>query len=226
VGIFYLCCAITSCGSFFPVYLLNKNAMINESSLSRIWQHITNNDKFAVISAFKAELTEEENMERHDRLRSDIRRLGLGYVEQKSVYSYSAGSKQTVEEKSFFIPKINLEQALGLGKKYEQETIIYKDDKFFVLIRPNDRKVTMTFAKGSKERPLTFDPEVLQYANSELLKANNVQKTQYAFKVDKDYDEPIELKDIKEMVIPSRSEAMKGYTTKRLAEAKWISIFN
>ncbi len=60
-----------------------------ESSLSRIWQHITNPERsFGVISAYLDIFTDSENIQRHDKLEQVIREYGFGFVEQKSGYTY------------------------------------------------------------------------------------------------------------------------------------------
>lgn len=207
---------------------MKKN--LQESSLSRIWQHINNGDTFAVISAYVSNLSEKENLERHEQLRKDIRSFRLGYIEQKSGYSYldkSTGTEGIVQEKSFFIPEITLAVALGLGREYNQETIIFKNNDRFVLIRPDNKQVEMSFSKRTdmdkkSDRPLTFDPEILKYAYSSLLKANKNNKAPYAFKVQ---DDDVEVQDIQEIVIPSKTESYLGMKKRTLAEAKWISIF-
>lgn len=198
--------------------VFNMKRNLQESSLSRIWQHINNGDTFAVISAYASNLSEEKNLERHEKLRDDIKSLRLGYIEQKSGYTYFE-TGEIIQEKSFFIPEITLAVALGLGRKYNQETIIFKNNDRFVLIRPDNKQVEMTFSKRTdmdkkSERPLTFEPEVLKYAYSSLLKANENNKAPYAFKVD---DDNVEVQDIQEMVVFSK----KG----TLSESKWISIF-
>lgn len=196
------------------------NEMVNESSYSRILQHIQNNDTFAVVSAFRGSNSDDENMKLHKQLKGDVRAKGYGFIEQKSGYSYSepgTGEEGTVDEMSLFIPKISEKEALTLGRKYDQETIIFKDNKKFVLINCSTGGVDMTFKKSSDGRDITFDPSVLKYAFSQLVKANKSQRGKYAFKTDE--------VTLHEMQIPSRHESYLAMKTGKLAEARWIKIF-
>lgn len=194
-----------------------KLKTILESSLSRIWQHITNGDTFAVISAFRGMNTDSENLKLHNQLKSDVRGMGLGFIEQKSGYTYSnpdTGEDGTVDEMSLFIPKITLAQSVKLGRKYNQESILFKDNDRFVLIDCKSGSVDLTFKKATSDRPLTFQPDVLKYAFSQLNKGNKNNKIKYAFKT-----EGYELK------IPTRTESYKSIQTGKLSETKWIKIF-
>lgn len=162
--------------------------IIRESSLSRIIQHIQTGKTFAVISAYRGEFSASENKFRHRQLAGAIRALGLGYIEQTSGYTYSDGTDHTVEEESFFIPGISYQQALALGGKFDQESILFKDEKIgFVLTFT----ITFTDAEGHSHRPgeialrfktddregvASFDPRVYKSAFSALKRANKVQK--------------------------------------------------
>lgn len=158
--------------------------LITESSLSRIFQFIKENRSFAMISAYKLGLPLVENKERHNNLRNDIRNLNLGYIETYGGYSY--GKDQFSHEKSFFIPNIDRKTAIALGKKYDQQAVIYKDDNEFASIftkdgsKIDDLGKETKFKEGevetkfAKEKGLTFDPYVVyNIAYSALVKNNS-----------------------------------------------------
>lgn len=159
---------------------------LEESSLSRIWQHIQNPENtFAVISAFRETNSDEKNWEEHLKLKADIRKK-YGHIPQKSGYTYQEGDRkgETVDEYSFFVPNISKEEALKLGKKYNQESILFKDSSGFYMIYTDKRygKVGITFKKDPKGS-LTFDPKVYKYAFSQLLRANKNNKVKFAYVV-------------------------------------------
>ena len=54
---------------------------IVESSISRIYKHLTDKYTCAIISAFRGENPLKVNLERHLQLKSDVRELGFGYIE-------------------------------------------------------------------------------------------------------------------------------------------------
>ena len=186
---------------------------INESSLSRIWQHIKNNTSFGVISAFMSGLSLEENLKRHNSLKSDIKGLKLGFIEQRSGYTYlkKDETEEQVEEMSFFVPNITYQQIINLGKKYNQETIIYKDNYRFDLIDCESGRVEMSF---SKDNTHTFNPEVLKYAWSQFLKSKNKN----ALKSNAFYT--------LEQYIPSKADSLKNLKEgKVLAKVREIKLF-
>lgn len=108
--------------------VLKKYKRLEESSLSRIWQHVEDDEtSFAVISAYRGIYSEADNLKRHNELKGKIRAMGYGYIEQKSGYSYSnpeEGEDVSVEEKSFFIPNIDFKSAINLGRLFKQESIL------------------------------------------------------------------------------------------------------
>jgi hypothetical protein len=199
--------------------------------------------------------SKEENINNHSNLKKDVRALGYGYIEQDSGYTYETkekeengeGERTLVREKSLFIPEINFEKAIALGLKYKQESILFKDGKKFALIYCRDGidrdgnpykkyDVGMTFkmnvsriekdGETTSKGQLTFDPRVLKYAYSSLIRANKVQrynkkddtvdandpeiknrmqKKQFAYVA-----ESVIVESIHEALIPSRAEAMRG----------------
>lgn len=188
-----------------------------ESSLSRVWQHIKNDKSFAVVSAFRGSNTPEQNMINHRKLKNDVRSKNLGYIEQKSGYTYTnpeTGEEGTVQEMSLFIPKCDLTTALKLGNDYGQESIIYKDSKRFDLINCKDGSVMMSFKSGDRDT-ITFDPATLRYAYSQFLKGNAASRTNYAFK---------SLDEVNELAPPSRTESMVASKSGKLAKASWKRI--
>lgn len=183
---------------------------LNESSISRIWQHIKSDRSFGVISAYVIGLGEKDNQERHNNLKQDVKSLKLGYVEQISGYSYE-GEDNQVKEKSLFIPNISLDQLLKLGKKYEQESVVYKDSDRFDLIKVSSGSAIVSFQK--KNTPLTFDKNVLKNAYSQFIKSKNKNRLKpFAFKV-------------LEVRIPGLSESILASKDKKLAKVNYIPLF-
>ncbi len=189
-----------------------------ESSLSRIWQHLQSNKTFGVVSAFVLEYSEDENLKRHEQLRSRIKSLKLGYIEQNSGYSYTPykdapeDERIFVDEKSFFIPLITKNDIMKLGKDFLQESILFKDDNDFTLIFTDHRfgQVDMYFSREGEN--FTFDKQSIKYAYSALIKGhkNNID---------------IKFAYIAEKRIPSRSEAMKAGSKNESVSPLWEKTF-
>jgi len=200
---------------------------------------------FRIFDKHNELVSHEENLKKHEELEKRIRELGYGFIEQASGYTYTSKKRnitsKLMEEMSFFIPKIDYDTAMGLGVEFDQESILFKGDKTngFVLVYCRDGEdddgnkykkgdIGLRFKmKKTKEKKddreitkgqITFDPAVLKYAYSSLIKANNVQryakdkktgeiKNRYAFVVE----------SICEGIIPSRTSAMmrRNYVTWR-----------
>ena len=105
-------------------------SFLREARKSRLFQYIEDPKKsFAIISASRGEHSMEENVERTRQLKADVRSLKLGYVELVGGYveTDENGNKIEVIEPSLLIPGISKEDAIELGAKYEQESILFKE---------------------------------------------------------------------------------------------------
>lgn len=123
-----------------------------ESSLSRIWQHVTEHDS-GTISAFRyarecgnGELyTKKENEDKNAKLKAQLLSLGYGVTEIAGVYVENYGTSDAIEvkEDSFIVIDIkdkgNLKKDLfKLGNQYEQDSITYsKPNRDYYLIGTN-----------------------------------------------------------------------------------------
>lgn len=103
---------------------------INEASFGRIYTKMQG--VFAIISAYSY-LNEkpEQNIYATKCLRQDIRDLGLGYNEfvVRWAEADKDGNIKTSDEASFLISGIKKSDAIQLGEKYLQSSIIYSDGK-------------------------------------------------------------------------------------------------
>jgi len=116
---------------------------INEASLGRIYQHVVSNPKmknWGVVTASRGELTPAENKQRNKELENDLRKLGYGFVHVDGMWQECRkpdteykdcpdDMKVPTEEKSLFIPNISQEHIQSLGKKYQQDSVLFADDK-------------------------------------------------------------------------------------------------
>ncbi|NIU01654.1 MAG: DUF3293 domain-containing protein, partial [Nitrosopumilaceae archaeon] len=84
--------------------------------------------------------------ERHKQLKKEVRNMGYGFIEMEG--AYPEGGK-TAREKSLFIPNIKRQEIIDLGVKYDQDSVMFKDNTEFVYIGTNEYtgigKVTASF---------------------------------------------------------------------------------
>lgn len=109
----------------------SKEKRVNESGLSRIYQHYMEHDS-GTISAFRANIELKENKNRNKELKGYLLSKGYGVTSIKGTYIENYGKENAVEvdEESFFVVDLedsgNLKQDLiKMGKKYDQDSITF-----------------------------------------------------------------------------------------------------
>lgn len=114
---------------------------IDESSISRIYQMIENPKiQFGIVSAFRKDLegtveeVKAENEKRHTTLKNEVRSMDYGFVELRGAYKEKGSSSNDIFEKSLIIGKITRDEIVSLGKKYNQDSVIWHGDGKFELI--------------------------------------------------------------------------------------------
>ncbi len=162
---------------------------INEASLGRIYQHVVSNPKmknWGVVTASRGELTPAENKQRNKELENDLRKLGYGFVHVDGMWQECRkpdteykdcpdDMKVPTEEKSLFIPNISQEHIQALGKKYQQDSVLFADEKTkekgeatFIDSKSGEAfnigkfapgKVAQGYSKMKGGKVFTFEPE-------------------------------------------------------------------
>lgn len=144
-----------------------KNRLV-ESSLSSIHKYLDNPDaSFGIISAFRGNLSKDENLARHKNLIATVRNNGLGYIQMAG--GFVEDGKEVVEY-SLFVPKISMELLFDLGNKYDQFSVIYKNKDEFAEYRPNGAVVQRWQGK------MSLDPEKIKQYFSRLVKGSHRNK--------------------------------------------------
>jgi len=121
-----------------------------EAKLSRVFQYIEDDKKdFGIVSAFRGVNSDKENKARHEELKKLVREMGYGYIEMRGGYKGDEGFN---EELSLLIPNITKKGIVDLGRKFQQHSVMYKNDQDFYYIGTNEEagvgKVLMRFKKG------------------------------------------------------------------------------
>lgn len=90
----------------------NTEILLFESNLSSMWRHIQAPDSFGVISPFRKDYSEEENLERYTDLNKIRNELKLGCIELEGGFNESG---VWVREKSLFITGIKKNDNINWG---------------------------------------------------------------------------------------------------------------
>ena len=151
---------------------------LQESSVSRIWQFVESpTGTFGVMSSNRGEYSKEQNNQRHIELKTLVRGMGLGFIELKGGFMEEGGF---VEEISLFIPNISKEEIVNLGIKFDQYTILFKNEIEFVAIGTNKNsginKVLDSFKFNANKENFSLDPNLFKSFYSKLLKGNHQDK--------------------------------------------------
>lgn len=111
--------------------------LLSEGGTYRIYTHLKEDDKWAIVSPYTTdednpdkEKEKAENKKKMVKLKEEVRSLGYGFNELRALWSYpsaSTGEMQQSEEFSLIIYGMGKDEAMQLGKKYEQTSVIVKE---------------------------------------------------------------------------------------------------
>lgn len=107
--------------------------------------------QFGVISAYRSGLSKSENQKRHGELLRDLQKMGYKGTESMKSSWEDMDTKVTHKEKSIYVPHIKFEDLHELGKKYEQDAVLYKDPSDSIGVYFKDNTALMAFdEKGDR----------------------------------------------------------------------------
>lgn len=149
-----------------------------ESSLSRVFQYVEDDSKtFGILSAMRCAASNEENKQRHAELKKKVRAMGYGYIELRGGYK---GDENFCHELSLLIPNIKKSQLLGLGRGFQQHSVMWKDETDFYYIGTNEEaglgKVLMRFKKGEGQSNLELAKHKVKDFFSQLRKGSGAKE--------------------------------------------------
>ena len=152
-----------------------KVVRLDEASLGRVLQHIQgkkNVKNWGMLTAYRYANTPNENKKLNKELEAELREMGHGFFKveghwvecQDGNLSYSDCPpnllKDAIEE-SLFVPNISAKEIHNLGKKYEQDAVIFGGEQ-------TKGNATLIFKDGKVENIGKFSPDKIQQAYSKL----------------------------------------------------------
>lgn len=128
---------------------------INESSLSRVWQHAKSDRPFALFTAFRNEVSDDEkerrniNVTRNKEAANILRSVGYGYFFVDGYWIENEGTEDEVEvaeDSIFVIGDADKEEKfvkliVALGKEYNQDAVLIKTSEGVHLYNQAGRKI-------------------------------------------------------------------------------------
>jgi len=123
----------------FMIHNLNGREWISFQFLPKKYDNLSR--KFAIITAYNPKgmiYNDFLNFLRNTELESVIRAFGYeSYLSIGELYDYS--------EKSFIIYDIELEEALNLGKKFDQYSVFYNDTESISVVECDTAEILLTY---------------------------------------------------------------------------------
>ena len=134
-----------------------------ETGLSKLLQHIKDKNTFAIIGSQDQDTKKDRLNDLIDEIRVlSSRKSGIGFNHIDGVYTYENGKKGT--EYSLIIYNLSKEDALKIGNKLNQESIIWKDKNFFGMLTCKDGSVDYEFSNDDQN--MNFSKEATQKFSS------------------------------------------------------------
>lgn len=190
----------------------SESLRILETKTSRIYTHIVENPQWAIVSPYRSEYDEEENQQRMSKLKADARNLGYGFIQFISRW---VENNEAFDEESLLIPKMSKDEAISLGKKYNQSSVIVCDNNKAqeICTTPfedhKDGETVRTF-NLSGDKPLNINDAEAIFAKR---KGGPVSKTKYG------KAKPFTLKEVYEIEGPRASYFQKTPRVLKILES-------
>lgn len=157
-----------------------KEKELTEASLSRLWQHTKGKSTFAIIGSQDQDTKESRLPELVDEIRVLSRnKAGIGYNYIEGTYTYENGEIGT--EDSIIIYNLSKGDALNIGRKLNQETVIWKDENFFGMIKCGDGSVDFEF--DNKDKNMNFSPDAIKQFSSRLRGKGHAKNAPFVFEL-------------------------------------------
>lgn len=149
---------------------LNEESL-NEGGFEKLMKTMSGDvesvDTIAIMTAenpvIRPNMTAKENKERRKAFEADLRSLGLGFRKAQGQYEGL--------ENSYIVPNMNFEDAVQLGHKYEQDSVIFgkkteKNNKMgmeFSMLTTDEEQRPTEHATGWVELPDETEDYYTQY---------------------------------------------------------------
>ena len=123
-----------------------KAELTPPETIEKIWKVIDSGGFFGIISSYNPGNDPDVLDKEFESLQKDILKMKYAYLEQSFGYQYSDGNGlTTIRGKSLFVPMISYKELLSLGKKYDQETVVFGGNGKMDVLRVSDESILKTF---------------------------------------------------------------------------------
>jgi hypothetical protein len=152
-----------------------KPYKLDEASLGRVYQHVSgdkNVKSWGMITAYRSANTPKENRNLNKELANSLRSKGLGFFKVEgrwrecqdvNVKYADCPNDKLVDsiEITYFVPNISMDLVHKLGKKYDQDSVLYGGSE-------TKGNAHLIFRDGSHDDVGKFHPNTIQQAYSKM----------------------------------------------------------
>jgi len=148
---------------------------LDEASLGRVYQHVAadkNVKNWGMVTAYRSLNTPNENRKLNKQLEADLRAKNLGFFKvegrwrecQDSNINYADCPQEKLKDSieiTFFVPNISMNYVHELGKKYDQDSVVYGGPE-------TKGNAFLIWRDGSHDDVGKFHPNTIQQAYSKM----------------------------------------------------------
>ncbi|MBO7730926.1 MAG: DUF3293 domain-containing protein [Methanobrevibacter sp.] len=184
---------------------------MGESRTSRVYQHLTSDKDWAIVSPYRGENTSVQNRINMSKLKSEVRKMGYGFIQMLSRWVEDG---EDFDEESLLIPDMKKSEAISLGKRYNQSSVIVNDKNGCVEICTTpfesykEGDVVRKFNLGNNS-PMNIEDAEAIFSHQ---KSGPVSKPLKGGK-------PFHLSEVYEVIPPRPSYFQKGYRIEKIFES-------
>jgi hypothetical protein len=103
-------------------------------------------NNFGLVSAWHREKTIDVNLQNHEQLKRNLVNLDLSIIDLKSHVRYvNLNIEGYYEERLFFLPEVNLYELILLGVKFQQSSVIYREQTTIKVLDTKVGRVLSSF---------------------------------------------------------------------------------
>jgi hypothetical protein len=192
-----------------------KSYKLDEASLGRVYQHVTadrNVKSWGMITAYRSSNTPKKNKELNKELGIHLRNKDLGFFKVEgrwrecqdvNVKYADCPDDKLVDsiETTYFVPNISMDLVHELGKKYDQDSVLYGGSE-------TKGNAFLIFRDGSHDDVGKFHPNTIQQAYSKMKGGRT-----FAFN-----DKPTKAKDTKPKDVKASTTKLTANLPKDIAD--------
>jgi hypothetical protein len=132
-------------------------------------------NNFGLVSAWYSEKAIDINLQNHEQLKRNLVNLDFGIIELNANIIYvNENIESCFEERLFLVPEVNLYELMLLGVKYQQSSVIYKEQNTIKVLDTKVGRILSSFPFGTGNQLNDLKSAYIAYVQSKNNTISNV----------------------------------------------------